>query len=203
MITLPGRAYIAIPAELRRRRGLQPGDPGAAGRSPGSLPRTARSGHRHQPTPVQQTGDRAHFPFPADEARQHHREAMHATPGTSRPGPLHARNITTGCPRRTGRRPPGRSAAIPAMTPIMAMPPCVTPSSVRGQPPANDCCATRFPPCVSATVARNSRSRCARVTSRPAGTRPHRSAATLVRPIGHTSAAMMCNDVIRSDFAGR
>jgi hypothetical protein len=26
MITLPGRAYIAIPAELRRRCGLQPGD---------------------------------------------------------------------------------------------------------------------------------------------------------------------------------
>jgi hypothetical protein len=25
----------------------------------------------------------------------------------------------------------------------------------------------------------------------------------LVRPIGHTSAAMMCNDVIKSDFAGR
>jgi hypothetical protein len=26
MITLPSRAYIAIPAELRRRCGLQPGD---------------------------------------------------------------------------------------------------------------------------------------------------------------------------------
>ena len=26
MITLPGRAYIAIPAEMRRRCGLQPGD---------------------------------------------------------------------------------------------------------------------------------------------------------------------------------
>ena len=26
MITLPGRAYVAIPAELRRRCGLQPGD---------------------------------------------------------------------------------------------------------------------------------------------------------------------------------
>ena len=26
MVTLPGRAYIAIPAALRRRCGLQPGD---------------------------------------------------------------------------------------------------------------------------------------------------------------------------------
>jgi len=41
------------------------------------------------------------------------------------------------------------------------------------------------------------------VTTRPAGMRPHQSTAMPVRPVGHTSAAMMCNDVIKSDFAGR
>ena len=42
------------------------------------LPRTARSGHRHQPVVIQQARHRAHRGGPAHETRQLSREAMHA-----------------------------------------------------------------------------------------------------------------------------
>ena len=50
--------------------------PGHLTGQPG-LARTPRPGHRHQPVPLEQHRDLAHRPGPADEARQHGREAMH------------------------------------------------------------------------------------------------------------------------------
>ena len=115
-----------------------PGQPG--------LPRTARPGHRHQPPLTQQPGDRAHRLFPADEARQHHREAMHATPGTSRNGPLHARTLTAGPP---GVQPAGpQEQAVPHQPGRRSRPPAMPrgwsgshqpPAAAAYQPPPKPC----------------------------------------------------------------
>ena len=72
----------------RRPPGHRAGQPGLA--------HPARPGHRHQPVLLQQARHLAHRPGPADKARQHDRETMHAGGGHTRRRPLHPRTITAG-----------------------------------------------------------------------------------------------------------
>ena len=112
---IPHRGQLGQPRPVREPVRHLPGD--LAGQ-PG-LAHPARPGHRHQPVLLQQARDLAHRLCPADKARQHGRETMHAGGGRTRRRPLHPRTITgrsepgTGPPNSRGPPRKGRRGGTP------------------------------------------------------------------------------------------
>ena len=99
--------------------------PGHLTGQPG-LPHAARAGDRHQPVLLQQASDLTHRAGPADKARQHGREPMHATIRGRHRRPPHARTLRaeprrrTALPHKDGPKARLRNASSPASDPAYA-----------------------------------------------------------------------------------